>query len=181
MVKLNFFNEKKSIERFMLLQLIVIMISILVCYKGAHLFTHIHEQNFFLNILFGMIGAAFMVVIHEIIHFILYHLFASDRRPLIRKRFGIITSYVPDKVFKKWEYIIILVAPLIIISLGLLGVFVFFPYSSFIFIASIHVGYCLVDLYFIISAWNAKVKYIEDNRDGVIFYTREDKVKRELD
>ena len=177
MVKLNFFNNKKSIERFILLQVIVVMMSILICYKGAHLFTHVHEENFILNILYGLLGAARMVVVHEAMHFVLYKAFAKKWKPQIRQRFGIITIYVTDKLFKKWEYITIMIAPLVVITLGLFVVFVFFSYSALIFIASIHVGYCLVDMYFIASAWNKHVKYVEDSSDGVIFYTKEDKVK----
>ena len=53
------------------------MMSILICYKGAHLFTHVHEENFILNILYGLLGAALMVVVHEAMHFVLYKAFAK--------------------------------------------------------------------------------------------------------
>ena len=46
-----------------------------------------------------------------------------------------------------------MIAPLIIITAVLLIIFNFYAYSSIIFISSIHIGYCLIDLYLVGTAW----------------------------
>ena len=80
---------------------------------------------------------------------------------------------MPKVYFKRWQYIIIMLAPLVVITALLFIVFSFYAYSSILFIASIHVGYCVLDIYFVTGALNSKVKLIEDTEEGILFYTED--------
>lgn len=171
MFKVSLFSNKKALERFALFQLAVIMITILCSYKIAYAYTHIIEQNLILNILFGVIGFVVVAVIHEFIHNLLFRGFSKGNNPIHRFHFGIISTHMPNVYFKKWQYAIIMLTPLVVITTVLSILFLFFSYSSLIFIGSFHIGYCLLDLYFVMGVLNNKVKYIEDTEEGLIYYT----------
>lgn len=175
MVKVNLFDAKKSLERTLLLQAIIVMISILIAYKGAYLITHVIEQNLFINIIDGLLGLILVVGIHELLHFVLFKIFARDAKPQFIKRLCLITTQAPHVRFTKWQYILVMLTPLVLLTVLLFILFIFFPYSAIIFTASFHVGYSLLDVYFVAGAFNTKVKYIENVEESMIFYTAKDR------
>ncbi|PTF35500.1 permease, partial [Staphylococcus cohnii] len=91
---------------------------------------------------------------------------------IYRVKYGLIKSHMPQVYFKKWQYSLIMLAPLIIISPILFIIFFITPYSSIIFITSFHIGYCVVDLYLLSGVLNEKVEVIEDTEDGIKYYTK---------
>ncbi|MEB6062009.1 DUF3267 domain-containing protein [Staphylococcus pseudoxylosus] len=172
MFKIDLFSSKKALEGFILFQFTIVMISILLSYKLAYSMTHIIEQNIVLNLLLGIIGFAVVYFLHEFIHNIMFRMFAKGNKPTYRIRLGLMTTHMPNVYFKKWQYISIMLAPLVIITSALFVLFSFFAYSSLIFIACFHIGYCVLDLYFLSGAFNKNVQLIEDTEDGIIFYTK---------
>jgi len=170
MFKIELLSSKKALEGFMLFQFTIVMISILLFYKLAYTFTHIIEQNILFNVLYGVAGFAIVYVLHEFIHNIMFRLLSKGNKPTYRIRSGMFTTHMPNVYFKKWQYITIMLAPLVIVTTILLILFSLFTLSSIIFIASFHIGYCLLDMYFLSGIFNGKVKYIEDTEEGIIFY-----------
>lgn len=161
------------LEGFILFQFTIVMVSILLSYKMAYSFTHVIEQNIILNLIYGILGFAVVYFLHEFIHNIMFRVLSKGNKPTFRIRQGLLTTHMPNVFFKKWQYMAIMLAPLIIITAILILLFSLFAYSSMIFIASLHIGYCVMDLYFLTGALNNKVRYIEDTEQGIIFYSEE--------
>ena len=171
MYKLDLFNNKFVIQRFVVVQIVMVLALILVGYRWATTFTEIVEQNIAMNIIIGLVGFAVTIVLHELIHSALFRMFSGGKRPIYTYRHGVFVTYVPKMYYKKWQFFTIMLAPLIIITLASRALFTVMPYSSLIFIASIHLGYCLLDLYLVGIVLNHKyIKYIEDTQDGIILY-----------
>lgn len=173
MFKISLFDNKKMMERFVILQVSVIMMTILISYKIAYYYTHIIEQNILFNIIYGILGLVGVVIIHELIHNILFRTFAKNAiKPSYHYHYGLISTHMPETYYKKWQYILIMLAPLIVLTLLLTVTFMFFSYSSIIFISSFHIGYCMFDLYFTIGLLNSSVKFVENTEQGIYYYTQ---------
>lgn len=173
MFKLSLFDNKKKMERFVIFQVAVIMMTILFSYKIAYYYTHIIEQNILFNIIYGILGLVGIVIIHEVIHNILFRAFAKNTaKPSYRYHYGLISTHMPETYYKKWQYILIMLAPLFVLTLLLTFAFMYFSYSSIIFISSFHIGYCLFDLYYTIILFNSSVKFVEQTEQGIVYYTQ---------
>lgn len=172
MFKIDLFSNKKAVEGFILFQLTIVMISILISYKMAYSMTHIIEQNIIFNIIFGIVGFAAVYFLHEFIHNIMFRVMSKGNKPTYRIKSGLITTHMPNVYFKKWQYMTIMLAPLVIITSVLLVIFSYFAYSSIIFIACFHIGYCVMDMYFVTGLLNKHVQLIEDTEEGIKFYTQ---------
>ena len=172
MFKIELFSNKKLLEGFLLFQLTIVMISILLSYKFAYLFASVIEQNILFNLLYGILGFTIVYFLHELIHNLMFRILSKGRKPIYRVKYGLIKSHMPQVYFKKWQYSLIMLAPLIIISPILFIIFFIMPYSSIIFITSFHIGYCIVDLYLLSGVLNKKVEVIEDTEDGIKYYTK---------
>jgi len=170
--KIDLFSSKKALEGFILFQFAVVMISILLFYKMAYTMTHVIEQNIILNIVYGIIGFTLVYFLHEIIHNVMFRLLSKGNKPTYRFRLGMITTHMPNVYFKKWQYITIMLAPLVIITSALFLLFSYYAYSSIIFIACFHIGYCVMDMYFLTGVLNKNVQLIEDTDEGIVYYTQ---------
>src|SRR5699024_12060191 len=120
------------------------MIIILLSYKFAYLFASVIEQNILFNLLYCFLGFTIVYFLHELIHNLMFRILSKGRKPIYRVKYGLIKSHMPQVYFKKWQYSLIMLAPLIIISSILFIIFFIMPYSSIIFITSFHIGYCVV-------------------------------------
>ena len=81
MHKIDLSGNKFQIQRFVLLQ-IVALFTILFTYKWAYQTTHIIEQNLVMNLIFGFVGFAVLVILHEFIHRILFIIFSKVKPSL---------------------------------------------------------------------------------------------------
>lgn len=172
MFKVNLLSNKKAFERFVLLQFTIVMMCILIFYKVAYTYIHIIEQNILLNVVYGIVGFSILYFIHEFIHNMMFRLLSKGQKPAYQLQYGLLTTHMPNVYFKKWQYLTIMLAPLVIITLILFIVFSNFAFSSIIFMMSFHVGYCVFDLYFLKGVFNSEVKYIEDTTEGIVYYTQ---------
>ena len=77
---------------------------------------------------------------------------------------------IRDRYFNKWQFCAVMLAPLVIITIGLMISFYHFAYSSIIFISSIHIGYCLIDIYLAGITIINKFKYIRSTDEGIFMY-----------
>ncbi|ATH59715.1 MULTISPECIES: DUF3267 domain-containing protein [Staphylococcus] len=172
MFKIDLFSNKKLLEGFLLFQFTVVMISILLSYKFAYLFASVIEQNILFNLIYGILGFTVIYLLHELVHNLMFRLLSKGQKPTYRIKYGLIKSHMPQVYFKKWQYSMIMLAPLLIITLILFTLFSVATYSSIIFIASFHIGYCVRDIYLLSGVLNANVQYIEDTEDGIIYFTQ---------
>lgn len=173
MFKISLFDNKKMMERFVILQIAIVMMTILISYKIAYLYTDIIEQDILFNVIYGILGLVGVVIIHELIHNILFRVFAKNAaKPSYRYHYGLISTHMPETYYKKWQYILVMLAPLVVLTSLLIVAFTFLSYSSIIFISSFHIGYCLFDLYFTIGLLNNNVKYVENTEQGIYYYTQ---------
>jgi len=63
-----------------------------------------------------------------------------------------------------------MLAPLVIISLSLLLVLQAYSYSSLIFMFSMHMSYCMIDVFLVALALQSKFKYIQKYDEGLYLY-----------
>ena len=108
------------------------------------------------NVIYGILGFI-GVIIHELIHKCLFLFFLKDRNHIYSK-------------YNKWQFCAVMLAPLVIITIGLMISFYHFAYSSIIFISSIHIGYCLIDIYLAGITIINKFKYIRSTDEGIFMY-----------
>ena len=55
-----------------------------------------------------------------------------------------------------------MLAPLVMISLTLLILIQMYSYSSLIFMFSIHMSYCMIDVFLVALAFTSKFKYVQN-------------------
>ena len=170
MHKIDLTNGILKPYRFVCLQLVVIMFMILLTYKWAFTFTQVIEQSILINVTFGIIGFLVMLIVHKLIHKLRYFILSKGDRIHFDYKKGLLVSQTSDKYLNIYQFTITMIAPLIIITAVLLIIFNFYAYSSIIFISSIHIGYCLIDLYLVGTAWSNRFKYIQNTNDGLYMY-----------
>lgn len=84
MHKIDLSGNKFQIQRFVLLQIVLALFTILFTYKWAYQTTHIIEQNLVMNLIFGFVGFAVLVILHEFIHRILFIIFSKGEKPSLK-------------------------------------------------------------------------------------------------
>ncbi|MBF9301828.1 DUF3267 domain-containing protein, partial [Staphylococcus epidermidis] len=72
--------------------------------------------------------------------------------------------------FHRWQFTIIMIAPLVIISATLLALIQIYSFSSLIFMFSIHTSYCMIDVFLVALALQSKFKYIQTYGEGLYLY-----------
>lgn len=80
MHKIDLTNGILKPYRFVCLQLVVIMFMILLTYKWAFTFTQVIEQSILINVTFGIIGFLVMLIVHKLIHKMMYFIFVKGDR-----------------------------------------------------------------------------------------------------
>ncbi|CDM14109.1 Hypothetical protein SAV1896 [Staphylococcus epidermidis PM221] len=141
MHKIDLSGNKFQIQRFVLLQIVLALFTILFTYKWAYQTTHIIEQNLVMNLIFGFVGFAVLVILHEFIHRILFIIFSKGEKPSLKYDKNKIIVQFSQTCFHRWQFTIIMIAPLVIISATLLALIQIYSFSSLIFMFSIHTSY----------------------------------------
>ena len=168
MQKIDFSPNRINLPKFMATQLVVILFMIVFTYKWAFMFTTIHEQTFLANLLYGILGFIVILGLHELIHRISFLFFQEGDLILNIKRFSFSTCF--QKYFNKWQFCTIMLAPMFILTGLLMFIFSIYAYSSIIIMLSIHIGYCLIDLYLVGITFTNKFEYVHPSDEGLIMY-----------
>lgn len=115
-----------------------------------------------------------IVVIHELIHGLFFKLFAPNSRVKFGFKSGMAYASSPGSIFSRGEFIIILLAPFVIITLIGITLMVFYPHGSYKYILILHTAACAGDFYFafIIFA-NKHLTYCEDTEVGITLYSED--------
>lgn len=169
MQKIDFSPNRINLPKFMATQLVVILFMIVFTYKWAFMFTTIHEQTFLANLLYGILGFIVILGLHELIHRISFFIFQEGNSLILNiKRFSLV--HISKKYFNKWQFCTIMLAPMFILTGVLMFIFSIYAYSSIIIMLSIHIGYCLIDLYLVGITFTNKFEYIHPSDEGLIMY-----------
>ncbi|PCX03700.1 DUF3267 domain-containing protein [Listeria monocytogenes] len=170
MHKIDLSQNKFQLQRFILLQIVFGLFVILFTYKWAYKVTHVIEQNLVMNLIYGFIGFIILWIVHELIHRILFIVFSKGEKPLIKYNKRSIIMLFSNTCFNRCQFVTIMLAPLVIISLTLLLLIQMYSYSSLIFMFSIHMSYCIVDVFLVALALTSKFKYIQKYDEGLYLY-----------
>lgn len=170
MHKIDLNHNRLNLSKFIAIQIVVILFAILLTYKWAFSFTKVIEQSFITNIVFGILGFGIVLAIHELIHRFSFYVFSKGEKPHFKHKKGILLIHISKKYFNKWQFCTIMLAPAIMITAALMVLFSFYSYSSIIFVLSIHIGYCLLDLYLVGTVLINKFKYVQTTDEGLFMY-----------
>ena len=117
-----------------------------------------------------------LIVIHELIHGLFFKVFNPEGKVQFGFKNGMAYAASPNSYYPKSRFIIICLAPFILIttvlvvllSLGLIST------SSFIFYASIHASACVGDFYwvFLLSRFKGEI-LVEDTEEGMNVYSKD--------
>ena len=168
MQKIDFSPNRINLPKFMATQLVVILFMIVFTYKWAFMFTTIHEQTFLANLLYGILGFIVILGLHELIHRISFFIFSRGNSLILNiKRFSFSTYF--QKYFNKWQFCTIMLANVYINRI--INVYIqYLRILSIIIMLSIHIGYCLIDLYLVGITFTNKFEYVHPSDEGLIMY-----------
>ncbi|MCL7506238.1 DUF3267 domain-containing protein, partial [Staphylococcus aureus] len=106
----------------------------------------------------------------ELIHRALFLLFKKDSKPMFNIKKDRILFQTADACFNKWQFSIIMLSPLILLSTGLLILIKVFGYSSLIFMFSMHTAYCFIDILLVALTISSSFKYVQQDEDSIYLY-----------
>ena len=102
--------------------------------------------------------------------FIEFHFyFSRGEQPHFKYKKVFFSTYF-QKYFNKWQFCTIMLAPMFILTGLLMFIFSIYAYSSIIIMLSIHIGYCLIDLYLVGITFTNKFEYVHPSDEGLIMY-----------
>ena len=97
-----------------------------------------------------------------------YFFYLKDSKPMFNIKDRILFQ-TADACFK-WQFSIIMLSPLILLSTGLLILIKVFGYSSLIFMFSMHTAYCFIDILLVALTISSSFKYVQQDEDSIYLY-----------
>ncbi|EVF83373.1 hypothetical protein T711_00727 [Staphylococcus aureus MISS6103] len=170
MHKIDLTTNNFQMRRFIILQLVIALFVILFTYKWALGVTAVVDQNIIINLVYGFAGFIILLILHELIHRALFLLFKKDSKPMFNIKKDRILFQTADACFNKWQFSIIMLSPLILLSTGLLILIKVFGYSSLIFMFSMHTAYCFIDILLVALTISSSFKYVQQDEDSIYLY-----------
>ncbi|WP_323704390.1 DUF3267 domain-containing protein [Mammaliicoccus sp. Dog046] len=168
MLKIDLINNVSVIKRLALLQFVLFLSLILISYKIIGNFVYIYEEGVFINFGLGILGLIVLIFIHELIHGICFKIFNPSAKVKYGYMKGMVYATMPNTVFTRRQFYIILLSPFIIISLGLLVILLWLQVSPIIYIFAFHGAACIGDFYMAQVIYsNKQMMYIEDTDVGI--------------
>lgn len=116
-----------------------------------------------------------IIVIHEGIHGLFFKLFNPKGKVKFGFKQGMAYATSPGSMYSKSKFLIILLAPFVLITFALYGLYVIHWMPRFIFIlfAAFHTSACVGDFYFsYLILRTPKGIYVEDTEQGINFYQK---------
>ncbi len=116
-----------------------------------------------------------LIVTHELIHGLFFKLFNREGKVQFGFKNGMAYAASPNSYYKKSRFIIICLAPFILITTGLflLLSFDFMTRSSFVLYASLHASACVGDFYwvYLLARFKGEI-LVEDTEEGMKVYSK---------
>ncbi|HCZ6573022.1 TPA: DUF3267 domain-containing protein, partial [Staphylococcus aureus] len=116
MHKIDLTTNNFQMRRFIILQLVIALFVILFTYKWALGVTAVVDQNIIINLVYGFAGFIILLILHELIHRALFLLFKKDSKPMFNIKKDRILFQTADACFNKWQFSIIMLSPLFLLS-----------------------------------------------------------------
>ncbi|MGT2397954.1 DUF3267 domain-containing protein [Staphylococcus aureus] len=168
MHKIDLTTNNFQMRRFIILQLVIALFVILFTYKLVLGVTAVVDQNIIINLVYGFAGFIILLILHELIHSIIP--FKKDSKPMFNIKKDRILFQTADACFNKWQFSIVMLSPLILLSTGLLILIKVFGYSSLIFMFSMHTAYCFIDILLVALTISSSFKYVQQDEDSIYLY-----------
>ncbi|GGI42290.1 DUF3267 domain-containing protein [Mammaliicoccus stepanovicii] len=172
MLKIDLINNISILKRLALLQFVLFLSLILISFKLIANIIYIYEEGFFRNIIVGLIGLFISIIFHELIHGIFFKIFNPNGKVKYGYKKGMFYASMPETIFNRKQFYIILLAPFVIISLLLFIALIWMQVTSIIYIFAFHGAACIGDFYMAQMVYSNKhMKFIEDTEVGINLYT----------
>lgn len=133
-------------------------------------------KNAILTFLLYFVLIFVIILIHELIHGLFFKLLNPEAKVRFGFKNGTAYATSPNSYYRKKNFIIICLAPFVLISGGLLlssslGII---SKAAFIFYGSLHASSCIGDFYWIylLSSFKGNI-YVEDTENGMNVYLKE--------
>ena len=139
--------EDKSVQRIVNVAALILAAAVVVVYEYLYISGLIPG----LYISFACLGLVLLLPVHELLHGICFKMFAESE---VKVKYGFKAGFFyasnPGYTYTPGEFIMILMAPLVVISLMCLGVAIFSPYGYLaLLLALLHFSSCAGDLYMV--------------------------------
>lgn len=177
--EIDIINDKKKILFLNILALPIMLLAIpffiWIANLGNPKNTASFSSNSLLEVLFPLLLAVVVIIIHELIHAIFMKLFNKDGKVKFGFKNGMAYATSPNSLYKKTHFVIISLAPFIIIStvLAILYHLGFLTPFIFIGVAVLHTSGCVGDFYWVYLISKAPTdSLIEDTEIGINFYRK---------
>jgi len=172
MLKIDLVNNISVLKRLALLQFVLFLSLILISFKLIANIIYIYEKGFVRNIIVGLVGLIILVFIHELIHGICFKIFNPKGKVKYGYMKGMFYATMPHAIFTRKQFYIILLAPFVLISIGLLIVLLWLQVTSIIYVFAFHGAACIGDFYMAQVIYsNKQMNYVEDTEVGINLFT----------
>ena len=115
-----------------------------------------------------------LIIFHELIHGIFFKLFNKEGKVKFGFKNGLAYATSPNSFYSRWQFLLILLAPFVLITLILWLLYAYREISpyAFVWLASFHGSACIGDFYFCYLVTKAPAhSYVEDTEQGINFYS----------
>lgn len=146
--------------------------------SGEAIYVSFHGDSlgkYLLNILIFLVTYIVIITIHELIHGLFFKLFSDTGKVKFGFKNGMAYATNPGTKYIWWQFLIIILAPCVLISLAL-----FFAYqlawinaTFFVAMASIHLAGCVGDLWYALLIMKYGDKHYEDTEVGFSIWPKE--------
>lgn len=125
----------------------------------------------FVNVLLIIALFLVLVVLHEAIHGILFKIFAPDQPVKFGFKAGMAYASSPGTVFSRGQFIMIILAPFVVITTLLIVAMFVLPHGSYKYYLIGHTAACIGDFYYVyLVLKKPHLKYCMDTDVGMSMY-----------
>ena len=172
--EINLLENKKLIWGLNIAGIILFFVFFFIFSKLDFLYSASLYQTFdFWTLMLGFVLFFGLIIIHELIHAVFFKTFQPTKKVKFGFKNGMAYVTSPHSYYKKYQFIIICLAPFIIITAGLIIFYLLniLPASMFAFLVALHGAGCVGDFYFTYLILLApKNIWIEDTEQGINLY-----------
>lgn len=122
----------------------------------------------------AILSMAGLIIFHELIHGIFFKLFNKEGKVKFGFKNGLAYATSPNSFYSRWQFLLILLAPFVLITVILWLLYAYREISpyAFVWLASFHGSACIGDFYFCYLVTKAPAhSYVEDTEQGINFYS----------
>lgn len=126
-------------------------------------------------ILFGVLIIV-VLFIHECIHALFFKVYKREAKVKLGFKNGMAYATSPGAIYPRNQFLVIILMPFVIISLGLAGAYLLGVNGVAVYLMfAIHTSGCIGDFYYcyLLSKYDSDI-YVEDTAEGINLYKKKD-------